>query len=225
MLSCGMAKNLFVGGLPFSFSKDDLEKIFAACGTVASANIVMDRETGRPKGFGFVEMSTEEEAKAAILKFNGSNVGPRKLFVTEARPSEKRPGGLPAMPASAAKPGFVERRSGVKDRRRQAAADRAGEKEWKKKPWGKKPGVASERKPWEKKPWEKKPAFGAEKKPWEKKPAFGGEKKAWEKRPGFGGKSRPWEKKPAFGAKKNWGSKPGGLTPGKKPGGRPKHSG
>ena len=85
-----MNKRLFVAGLPFSSTQDDLKTLFSEVGTVVSAAIINDRETGRSKGFGFVEMETLEEADAAIKKFNGSDFGGRKLIVAEAKPMEER---------------------------------------------------------------------------------------------------------------------------------------
>ena len=91
-----MAKKLFVGGLPFETSNEELEKIFSDVGKVESANIVTDRMTGRSRGFGFVEMSVDEEAAKAIEKLNGSKVGDREIAVAEARPREERPDDNPA---------------------------------------------------------------------------------------------------------------------------------
>ena len=91
-----MAKKLFVGGLPFETSNEELEKIFSDVGKVESANIVTDRMTGRSRGFGFVEMSTDEEAAKAIEKLNGSKIGDREIAVAEARPREERPDDKPA---------------------------------------------------------------------------------------------------------------------------------
>ncbi len=91
-----MAKKLFVGGLPFETSNEELEKIFSELGKVESANIVTDRMTGRSRGFGFVEMSADEEATKAIEKLNGSKVGDREIAVAEARPREERPDDKPA---------------------------------------------------------------------------------------------------------------------------------
>jgi RNA recognition motif-containing protein len=82
---------LYVGNLPFSTTEDDLRQMFEAHGQVASASIVMDRETGRPRGFGFVEMPNDDEARKAIEATNGTNIGGRALVVNEARPKE--PGG------------------------------------------------------------------------------------------------------------------------------------
>jgi RNA recognition motif-containing protein len=85
-----MASKLFVGGLPFSVNDDELQEIFAAVGTVVSAKVIVDRETSRSKGFGFVEMESDELAKAAIDKLNNSEVGGRTITVNEARPQEPR---------------------------------------------------------------------------------------------------------------------------------------
>lgn len=87
-----MNKKLFVGGLPYSTTDDELRNHFAQAGSVISAQIVMDRMTGRSKGFGFVEMSTDEEASKAIEMFNGTDFGGRSLAVNEARPKTDRPG-------------------------------------------------------------------------------------------------------------------------------------
>lgn len=89
-----MGNKIYVGNLPFSATSESLNEMFAQFGTVDSAKIVMDRETGRSKGFGFVEMSTGEEAQAAIEKLNGSDMGGRSLVVNEARPMEPRTGGF-----------------------------------------------------------------------------------------------------------------------------------
>jgi len=82
---------VFVGGLPFSTTDDELREAFAAHGAVASANVVRDRESGRSKGFGFVEFENEEEGKAAEKALNGSELGGRTISVAEARPKEDRP--------------------------------------------------------------------------------------------------------------------------------------
>ncbi|MBI2644537.1 MAG: RNA-binding protein [Candidatus Wildermuthbacteria bacterium] len=86
-----MAKKLFVGGLPYSVTDSELSEAFSQAGTVESAVIIADRATGRSKGFGFVEMATEEEAQAAIELWNGKEYQGRKLTVSEARPMEPRP--------------------------------------------------------------------------------------------------------------------------------------
>lgn len=88
-----MDKRLFVGGLPFSIDDQGLIALFAQCGSVISGNVIIDRMTGRSKGFGFVEMSTAEEAQAAITKLNGFDVDGRKITVNVARPREERPQG------------------------------------------------------------------------------------------------------------------------------------
>ena len=86
-----MAKKLFVGGLPYETSDAELEKLFSELGKVESATVITDRNTGRSRGFGFVEMAVDEEATKAIEKLNGSEIGDRKIVVAEARPREDRP--------------------------------------------------------------------------------------------------------------------------------------
>ena len=86
-----MATKLYVGGLPYSTQEDALKELFAQAGSVVSAVIIMDKMSGRSKGFGFVEMSTQEEAQAAISMFNDQEFEGRKLTVNEARPMEARP--------------------------------------------------------------------------------------------------------------------------------------
>ena len=81
-----MVKKLYVGNLTFGVTNSTLEQLFAAHGTVESAQVIMDRDTGRPKGFGFVEMKTDQEARAAIAALNGKEVDGRALTVNEARP-------------------------------------------------------------------------------------------------------------------------------------------
>jgi len=88
-----MGKRLYVGNLPYNVDSSELERIFSAHGQVQSAEVVADRETGRSKGFGFVEMGTEAEAQAAIAALNGQDQGGRPLTVNEARPREDRGGG------------------------------------------------------------------------------------------------------------------------------------
>ncbi|MBE6375965.1 MAG: RNA-binding protein [Lentisphaeria bacterium] len=82
--------NIYVGNLPYSTTPDDLREVFEAFGEVAAARIVNDRETGRAKGFGFVEMPNNEEAQKAIEALNGNDIGGRKAVVNEARPREPR---------------------------------------------------------------------------------------------------------------------------------------
>lgn len=86
-----MAKKLYVGGLSYNTTEDALRQTFAEAGTVESATIIMDRMSGRSKGFGFVEMSTEEEAQKAIEALNGKELDGRTITVNEARPQEARP--------------------------------------------------------------------------------------------------------------------------------------
>jgi RNA recognition motif-containing protein len=88
-----MSMKLYVGNLSFDTSNEDLQQLFAKAGTVESASIVEDRETGRSRGFGFVEMATKEEGAAAIQQFNGKEMGGRALNVNEAKPREDRGGG------------------------------------------------------------------------------------------------------------------------------------
>ncbi len=88
-----MSTKLYVGNLSFRVSSDDLFEHFAQAGTVESANVVQDRETGRSRGFGFVEMASEDEATAAIAQFNGTEYDGRNLVVNEARPRENGGGG------------------------------------------------------------------------------------------------------------------------------------
>ncbi|MCX5794748.1 MAG: hypothetical protein NTY77_04560 [Elusimicrobia bacterium] len=125
-----MSANLFVGGLPYETTQEELMQLFAACGKVSTVKLIMDGLTGRSKGFAFVEMSTEAEAQAAVAKLNGTAMGERQLSVSEARAQERRPevarGARPG--GELIRPDSVERRSGPKDRRRQqpAVADAPG---------------------------------------------------------------------------------------------------
>jgi RNA recognition motif-containing protein len=88
-----MGKKLFVGNLAFSTTSGDLEALFASAGTVESASVVTDRESGRSRGFGFVEMSSSSEATKAIQDLNGRDVGGRQINVSEAKEREPRHGG------------------------------------------------------------------------------------------------------------------------------------
>lgn len=91
-----MGRKLYVGNLPFSATEEDITAKFSTCGTVESAKLITDRDTGRSKGFGFVEMSSDSEAQAAIDKLNGQDFGGRPMTVNEARPQQKKgngPGG------------------------------------------------------------------------------------------------------------------------------------
>ena len=86
-----MSMKLYVGNLSFNTSKDELQTMFAQSGTVESVSLIEDRDTGRPRGFGFIEMSTNAEGAAAIERFNGQEVGGRQLKVNEAKQREYRP--------------------------------------------------------------------------------------------------------------------------------------
>ena len=88
-----MSMKLYVGNLSFETSKDDLQTMFAGVGTVESCSLIEDRETGRSRGFGFVEMSTKEGGDAAVAQFNGKDLDGRTLKVNEAKPREDRGGG------------------------------------------------------------------------------------------------------------------------------------
>ena len=89
-----MGNKLYVGNLPYSFRDSDMEQAFSQFGTVTSAKVMMERDTGRSKGFGFVEMGSPAEAQAAIEGMNGQQIGGRGLVVNEARPMEPRSGGF-----------------------------------------------------------------------------------------------------------------------------------
>ena len=230
-----MGNNLFVTGFPYELSQQELGRLFEPCGTVASVKILLERGTGRSRGIAFVVMSTDAEARKAIESLNGTQVGHRQIFVSEARPAKPEGGYGEARPAQKPAGGYTgpERRSG-KDRRASAAAPSERRKPWDKesKPWSKdKKPWSKDSKPWskDKKPWskgskpwskDKKPwskdakPWSKDSKPWAKKPGPG-EKKPWEKRPGDA--KKPWGKKPAGGGKK-WGA--GGPQGGRKPGDR-----
>lgn len=85
-----MGKKIYVGNLSFSVDNNQLTDLFSDFGTVDSANVIMDRDTGRSKGFAFVEMSAESEAQAAITKLNGQDLGGRAMNISEAKPQEPR---------------------------------------------------------------------------------------------------------------------------------------
>ncbi len=88
-----MGNKLYVGGLPYSTTEDALEQLFSEHGTVESAKVITDRDTGRSRGFGFVEMESSAEAQAAISALNGTDLDGRTLTVNEAKPRENRSGG------------------------------------------------------------------------------------------------------------------------------------
>jgi RNA recognition motif-containing protein len=85
-----MSKNLYVGNLSYTVSNSELEQLFASHGTVESAYVVVEHDTGRSKGFGFVEMSTDKEAQAAIAALDGQQISGRRVRVSEARPRQKK---------------------------------------------------------------------------------------------------------------------------------------
>lgn len=85
-----MGKKLYVGNLPYTVGDEQLQQMFAPMGSVVSAQVIMDRYSGRSKGFGFVEMSSDEEASRAVAELNGKDQGGRALTVNEARPKEQR---------------------------------------------------------------------------------------------------------------------------------------
>ncbi|RLA63835.1 MAG: RNA-binding protein [Epsilonproteobacteria bacterium] len=89
-----MGRKLYVGNLPFSATEDQLKDMFGEVGTVESAKLITDRDTGRSKGFGFVEMSSDDEAQGAIEKFDGQDCDGRAMRVNEAKPMEPRSGGF-----------------------------------------------------------------------------------------------------------------------------------
>ena len=107
-----MTMKLYVGNLSFQTSSEDLQDLFAQAGTVESASVVEDRETGRSRGFGFVEMATKEEGEAAISQFNGKEVNGRSLTVNEARPREDRGGRGGGGGGGGGRGGFGGNRSG-----------------------------------------------------------------------------------------------------------------
>jgi len=94
-----MSKKLYVGNLDYSVTDADLQTMFARHGTVESAAVIMDRDSGRSKGFGFVEMESDQQAQAAIASLNGSELDGRALTVNEAKPREDRTGGFRSRPS------------------------------------------------------------------------------------------------------------------------------
>ena len=100
---------IYVGNMPYAMTEDELRNVFEAYGTVASASLAMDRETRRPRGFGFVEMPEAAEANAAISALNGTDQGGRKLVINEARPNEDRPRGPRTFSGNRERGGFGNR--------------------------------------------------------------------------------------------------------------------
>jgi RNA recognition motif-containing protein len=199
-----MTTKLFVGGLPYETTQAELLKMFSAAGAVFGIKLIMDKETGRSKGYAFVEMATEADAKAAMEKLNGAPIGGRKMFLSEARPQEKKDApGLPPSVAAPA-PGFVERRSG-KDRRVRPGFGAPGRPSTP-SPSAGAPAPADRRAaPVEEKKWSSKFGFG-EKKSFGDKPAGYAGKKPWADKKPFGEK-KPWADKKPFGDKKPWADK------------------
>jgi len=243
-------KDIFVGSLSYETTEKELEAFFRSCGTVVKVTVLRDRDTGRSKGVGFVEMNSEVEAREAVKNLHGRALGGRKIFLGEAKPKETR------MDAYTSKPGFVERRSGKDRRKNPPAAGRppvrrawtpkgdgprgssfGGPKKWSKdkpgfpakKKWEKRPssgsgeGGSGDRKPWSSGPkkWSKdKPGFTAKRK-WEKRPSSGSsEGGSPESKPPSGGKKK-WTPKPGVPSKTPWSRQPPGRFA-KKPGGPPK---
>jgi cold-inducible RNA-binding protein len=101
-----VAKKLYVGNLPYGITSSDLERVFQEHGTVESAQVITDRDTGRSKGFGFVEMRNSAEADAAVQALNGQDFNGRALTVNEARPREDRGGGRREVGGERAKSGY-----------------------------------------------------------------------------------------------------------------------
>src|ERR1700677_4823742 len=111
-----MSKRLFVGGLPYEMTDEKLQELFSQCERVEKVKVMFDRATGRSKGFGFIEMATDLEGNAAILKFDGSTLGTRNISVKEAKPAEERPrpGGQGGRPQgdNRSRPGSGDNRGG-----------------------------------------------------------------------------------------------------------------
>jgi cold-inducible RNA-binding protein len=105
-----MQKKLFVGGLSYSTDVEEVRQLFLQAGEVVSANIIRDKFTNQSRGFGFVEMATEEQAAEAIKMFNGKELGGRNLVVNESRPQEKRSFGGPRQGGGGGGGGFQKRR-------------------------------------------------------------------------------------------------------------------
>ncbi|MBL8796770.1 MAG: RNA-binding protein [Planctomycetia bacterium] len=122
-----MAKKLYVGNLPYGISSSDLERVFQEYGTVESAQVIMDRDTGRSKGFGFVEMASDSEAEQAIQALNGQDFNGRPLTVNEARPREPRVG---AGSSGGGRRDFGGDRGGDRDRNRGGYGGSGSGKRW-----------------------------------------------------------------------------------------------
>jgi cold-inducible RNA-binding protein len=127
-----MGTKVFVGGLSWDASDDDLKQLFGECGTVSDGVILQDRETGRSRGFGFVTFASDEEAKAAIEKFHDFEFMGRKLTVNEARPREERGGGGGGGYGGGGRGGGYGGggRGGGRDRGRGGGRDRGRDNDW-----------------------------------------------------------------------------------------------
>ncbi|MFA6003756.1 MAG: RNA-binding protein [Elusimicrobiota bacterium] len=185
-----MVKRLFVGGLSYETTEDELTELFSTCGGVSSVKLIMDGDRGRSKGFGFVDMASEGEARAALAKLNGFSLSGRIIAVSEARPQEPRalaprPQAEPARNAPG-KPDFVERRSGLKDRRRSQSSGGPAEK---------RPGAGA---------WSQGGKRGGDK---DFRKGFGGAKKPWRGKPGGFSRGGPRGGKRASGSKRTGGGK------------------
>lgn len=109
-----MQKKLFVGGLPYSTQQEEVEQLFSQAGQVVSATIVRDKFTNQSRGFGFVEMATEEQASEAINKLNGTQIGGRTIVVNESRPKENRAPGGDRGGDRGGRPRFNQRRNNMR---------------------------------------------------------------------------------------------------------------
>lgn len=118
-------RNLFVGGIAFKMTSAELERAFSACGPVAKLRLLTDKETGKSKGLAFVEMATEEGARAALAKLNGATLAGRKIFVSEAKPPEQRPAKKPYFKKPPFKKPYGKKRS-FEPKRKRTAGDWGG---------------------------------------------------------------------------------------------------
>ncbi len=117
---------LYIGNLPYTTTEDDLKNLFGEYGSVLSATLITDRETGRSKGFGFIELEDDEKAKEAITALDKTNVGDRTIFVSVARPREERPQGGGFGGGGGGRGGFDRNRGGGRDDRRGGGGGHGG---------------------------------------------------------------------------------------------------